>query len=239
MTQKIVPTISGIKVKCAYDEIADPKELKPHPENPNTHSKEQLTLYHKIVTFQGWRRAITVSKRSGLITRGHGALEMALMFNIDGVPVDYQDYDSEMEEKADLVADNALAKLAVMDTKKQTALIAQIDLADFDIELVGIPQETIDKMLAAASEPPQLNIPPGGEASNSLGDDAPPPEEAPPTPAGASHVRMVQLFLSEENIQEFMGYIEHFQKAHGTENVTDTVLAVLRKAKADEPAPVS
>lgn len=232
--KKHTPTISGIKIKCSYDEIVDPKTLKPHPENPNTHSKEQLGLYHKIVVFQGWRRAITVSTRSGLVTRGHGALEMALIHNLEGVPVDYQHYDSDLEEKADLAADNALARLAVIDSKKQNAIIAAIDLAEMDVELVGIPQETVDKMLAAAAEAPVLNIPEGGSSENSVteADAEAPPATEPPPPA-SSHVRMVQLFLDETNIAEFMSYIEHFQKELGTENVTDTVMGVLRKAKTD------
>lgn len=234
--EKPQPTISGIKIKCSYDEVVDPKTLKPHPENPNTHHKEQLALYHKIVTFQGWRRAITVSRRSGFITRGHGALEMALMHNLEGVPVDYQDYDSDLEELADLNADNALARLAIVDSKKQNALIAKLDLAEMDVELVGIPEETVDRLLAAAAEAPVLNIP-SGDAGNSVGGEgqAPPAEGQLPAPP-STHVRMVQLFLDEGNIAEFMGYIEHFQKQLGTENVTDTVMGVLRKAKADAPA---
>lgn len=234
--EKHTPTISGIKVKCSYDEVVDPKTLKPHPENPNVHTKEQIVLYHKIVAFQGWRRAITVSKRSGFITRGHGALEMALAQNLEGVPVDYQDYDSELEEKADLLADNALAKLAKMDEKKQNAIIAAIDLAEMDVELVGIPEETVDRLLAAAAEAPVLNMPSqGGDPENSVGGEAA-PADAPMPQAASSHVRMVQLFLDEGNIAEFMGYVEHFQKELATENVTDTVMAVLRKAKTDAPA---
>jgi hypothetical protein len=60
-------------INCAHDAIVPVAELKPNPENPNKHPKEQLELYVKILLHQGWRKAICVSNQTGLIVTGHGA----------------------------------------------------------------------------------------------------------------------------------------------------------------------
>src|SRR3990167_7954221 len=76
--------ISNLKSKapalhCAHARLVPTSKLKPNPQNPNKHSAEQLKLYAKIIRHQGWRRAIVVSKRSGLIVTGHGAWLAAIL----------------------------------------------------------------------------------------------------------------------------------------------------------------
>ena len=88
----------SIPVHCAHTRLVDPNTLKPNPANPNRHSAHQIQLLASIIQEQGWRAPITVSNRSGLIVRGHGRLEAALLMSADVVPVDYQDYESEAEE---------------------------------------------------------------------------------------------------------------------------------------------
>ena len=85
--------LENIPVYCRYDELTPPQDLKPNPQNPNTHTEKQLGLLGKIIQEQGWRSPITVSKRSGYIVKGHGRLEAAFLINSEMVPVEYQDYD--------------------------------------------------------------------------------------------------------------------------------------------------
>jgi hypothetical protein len=59
----------AIQVHCAHDEIAKIDDLKRHPANPNKHPPEQIKLLAKIIRVHGWRNAIVVSNRSGLITK--------------------------------------------------------------------------------------------------------------------------------------------------------------------------
>ncbi|MBJ7396844.1 MAG: ParB N-terminal domain-containing protein, partial [Akkermansiaceae bacterium] len=89
---------------CAHTTLVDPNKLKPNPVNPNRHSAHQIQLLASIIQEQGWRNPVTVSKRSGLIVRGHGRLEAALLIGCPTIPVDEQDYASEAEELADLLA---------------------------------------------------------------------------------------------------------------------------------------
>lgn len=138
----------GIEIHCVYSELRDPRSLKPRPENPNQHSAHQISLFASILQEQGWRRTITVSKRSGFVVRGHGALEAALLLGLTQVPVDEQDYESEASELADLVADNRLAELSEMDAGGLKAIMEKIhaDDPDFDRELTGFGEDEIARL---------------------------------------------------------------------------------------------
>lgn len=98
--------------------MADPTTLVPSPDNANTHPPSQLELYRIILAAQGWRRPIVVSRLSGTITRGHGALLAALSGGQAQVPVEDQDYENPEMEKADRIADNRLASLSEIEDAK-------------------------------------------------------------------------------------------------------------------------
>lgn len=104
-----------MKIYCAYDKLIPVEKLIPHPRNPNTHPEKQIALLAKIIDAQGWRNPIVVSNLSGFIVKGHARLEAARLNGYTEAPVDYQDYGSESEEKADMIADNRLAELAETD----------------------------------------------------------------------------------------------------------------------------
>lgn len=124
-------------VRCSYKTMADPRTLKVHPKNPNRHPEAQLERLARILDYQGWRYPIKVSLATGFITSGHGRLMVALAKGQKKVPVDFQEYESEAQEWADIVADNAIALWAEMDLD----IIDQenIKLGDeFDHDLLGM-----------------------------------------------------------------------------------------------------
>ena len=82
----------SVPVFCAHDAIVPLKDLRPNPKNPNQHPPEQIKLLASIIRATGWRAPITVSKRSGLVTKGHGRLMAAQLDDLTDAPVDYQDY---------------------------------------------------------------------------------------------------------------------------------------------------
>jgi len=137
MKKKPRAMIGNISVWCSHDKIVNCIELKPNPKNPNTHPASQIALLGKIITEQGWRAPITVSNRSGLIVKGHGRLEAALMAGILKAPVDLQDYESEAVEHADMVADNRLSELAEINDDKLSELLAELNDFDIDMDLTG------------------------------------------------------------------------------------------------------
>ena len=101
-----VPLASGVPVHCAHHAIVPLHELKARPDNCNVHPDSQLVLYAAAIKARGWREAITVSKRSGFIVSGAGALLAARKLGVDAAPVEFQDYATDEEELADLVAHN-------------------------------------------------------------------------------------------------------------------------------------
>jgi len=135
-----------IKCFCAHDGMVPIDQLKPHPDNPNRHPRRQIELLKKLIQKFGWRAPITVSSRSGLIIRGHGRLEAARELGLDECPVDYQDYESEAEERADLVADNTIPELSVMDDETLLELLKEIEATGFDVELTGFDHREIEKI---------------------------------------------------------------------------------------------
>ena len=139
--------IGSIPVFCAYDEIIPTAKALPNPQNPNKHPDKQINLLAEIIKQQGWRAPITISTRSGYIVRGHGRLMAARLLGAESVPVDFQHYDSDAAEKADMIADNKIAEFSDLDDDILAELLEQIHDTDFDIELSGFDFDEISKLI--------------------------------------------------------------------------------------------
>ena len=141
-----------IDIHCKYDELVEPGKLKPHPANPNRHPESQINLLAKIMSEHGIRWPISVSNRSGLIVSGHGRLMAAQALELDKFPVVYQDFKSESEELAVLVADNKIAELAETDGLKIADIICELDQVNYPLELTGMPKSEIDQYVLGPIE---------------------------------------------------------------------------------------
>jgi DNA modification methylase len=112
-------------------------KTKFNPKNRNVHPPAQIDRLAEILKYQGARKAAVLSKRSGYLTAGHGRIMAAERAGWKEYPVDYQDYDDEAQEFADLTADNAVSLWAELDLAgiNQDAL----DFGpDFDLDMLGI-----------------------------------------------------------------------------------------------------
>jgi DNA modification methylase len=158
-----------MKIRCLFDEMVAVKSLKPHPQNRNKHPAEQITRLAEILEYQGWRYPIKVSKLSGFITSGHGRLEAAKKAGLKEVPVNFQDYDTQEQEYADLTADNAIALWAEIDFAAINADLPDLG-PDFNIDMLGLKDfilEPADK-LEPGCDPD--DIPEKVEPKTKLGD---------------------------------------------------------------------
>lgn len=142
-------TPDGVPVFCSFDEIMPVKDLRPNPKNPNQHGEEQVALLAQIIEATGWREKITVSRRSGLVVKGHGRL-LAAQFNRWGfAPMEYQEYASEAEELDDLLADNRLAELSSMDEEQLRAVLRELEeTGELPMELTGYTGDALSQLLA-------------------------------------------------------------------------------------------
>lgn len=134
------------RIDCAYDAMVDVGQLVLNPKNPNKHPKKQIELLAKILS-HCWRNPIVVSNRSGFIVKGHARLEAARLAGINPVPVDYQDYVSEAEEYADLIADNRLAELTEPDLPMLKDLLESLDDGSWDMDLTGFDTKALEELM--------------------------------------------------------------------------------------------
>lgn len=142
-------TPDGVPVFCAHDAIVSIEKAIPNPKNPNQHNQDQIARLAQIIEATGWRAPITISKRSGFIVKGHGRRLAAIERGWKYVPVDYQEYASEAEEWADLIADNRLAELSTIDTGLLVDLIGDMDSGEVPVEMTGYSEEDLAEIIAA------------------------------------------------------------------------------------------
>jgi DNA modification methylase len=142
-------SIAGIPIYCIFDKIVRTQDLKAHPRNPNKHPKEQIDLLVKIIKAHGIRTCITVSNLSGFIIRGHGRFMALKQMGLQEVPVDYQDYASEADELADLVADNKISELSTLESKFLKEISEDLKKLNYDISLMALTNEDIERLNGA------------------------------------------------------------------------------------------
>ncbi|MDR1630080.1 MAG: site-specific DNA-methyltransferase [Oscillospiraceae bacterium] len=144
-----VTTPEGVPVFCSHDEVISIEKAIPNPQNPNQHDTDQIARLAQIIEATGWRAPITISKRSGFIVKGHGRRLAAINRGWKYVPVDYQEYASEAEEWADLIADNRLAELSTIDTGLLMEMIGDFDTGEAPVELTGYSEDDLAEIIAA------------------------------------------------------------------------------------------
>lgn len=160
--------MSDPQIHCAYTKLISTKTLKPHPRNPNRHPESQIALLSKIIRSQGWRSPIVVSLRSDYVIKGHGRLVAAQLLGCKKVPVDFQEYGSEKEELADLIADNRLAELSEMDNGSLKDLLLDMDSGEFDMNLTGFEQKEIERLMTQFAQEELKDVEPQIEAGEDL-----------------------------------------------------------------------
>lgn len=139
-----------ITVHCRYDRLEAPAKLKPHPRNPRIHPAEQIQSLAEIIKTTGWRRPVTISKRSGCIVHGHGAVEAAKLLGCP-VPIEVQPFCDAAEEHAHMIADNRLAELSAWNDAVLAGLLKELE-AETALETSGFDGTEMEQMLA------QLNL---------------------------------------------------------------------------------
>lgn len=219
-------TASSIPVHCSHDALVDITAIVANPRNPNKHPDKQVALLAKIIRHQGWRAPVVVSKRSGFVVAGHGRLEAAKLLQVQTVPVNFQEFATEADEWAHVIADNRIAELAETDGAMLKDLLIELDSAtqDFDMDLSGFDAGELERVINSYHDEPLSEDSKGNDAS----------EEEPV----ASHIRMVQLFLTTETHPKFTDDVTKLAARYQTLTITDTVVeAISRQSNLNEDSP--
>lgn len=139
----------------------DVDSLVPNPKNPNKHPTKQIKLLAKIIKHQGQRLPIIVSKRSGFIVSGHGRLEAIKSLKWTECAIDEQDFATEADEYAHMVADNKIAELADHDDAKMIFDLKDMKF-DLDLDLLGmldfkLPEDPVEAQCDENEIPEQVD----------------------------------------------------------------------------------
>src|SRR3990167_4668799 len=139
-------------VPCSHSSMRPVASLKPNPRNPNRHSPSQIKLLAKIIKHQGFRSPIVVSRRSGLVVAGHGRIDAAKLLGLKTVPVDEQEFASDADEMAHMVADNRIAELAELDLTALPDIMAELREAHFDLDMTGYDVDALHDLDLSAGQ---------------------------------------------------------------------------------------
>jgi len=145
---------SGVIVHCKYDDLVDPAALRPHPENPNKHPPQQVSLLAELIGYYGWRWPVIVSRQSDFIVAGHCRVLSALEKAWDKVPVVYQNY-SEDDELGFNMADNKIQEFSELDFTISADNTLKLDAKNFPLEMTSFPIPEIKRMMEWTPESPE------------------------------------------------------------------------------------
>lgn len=206
---------NGVPVFCSHDKLADPAGLVPNPRNPNRHPESQIEILSRVIATQGWRSPIVVSKRSGFIVKGHGRLAAAMLLGAKLVPIEYQEYETEAAEWADLIADNRIAELSETNHDELKKLMTELRDQDFNLDLTGFSGADLESWL-------KNDLVVAGQ-------------EQGPTPADQledyeqSTVRQIVLIMGTEEFEEIMAKLETIKKARDLDSNTTAAMTAIRE----------
>ena len=120
--------------------------LRPYEKNARTHSPEQVAQIAASIQEFGFTNPILVDGADGILA-GHGRLAAAKDMGLAEVPVIVLDHLSAAQRRAYILADNQLALNAGWDMELLQQEIAGLNLADFDLSLLGFDEDRIAGLL--------------------------------------------------------------------------------------------
>lgn len=151
--------VDNITIDCAYDKLTPVGKMVMNPRNPHKHSEKQVKKLAMIIQAQDWRHAITVSNRSGFIVSGHCRFLAAKELGMKKVPVDFQDFESEAQEWAILVADNIVQELSTIDGQIMADGLVFLDQQNFPLEQTALEPPQIEDYIQGPTDEPRAEEP--------------------------------------------------------------------------------
>lgn len=120
--------------------------LVPYARNARTHSDAQVAQIAASIAEFGFTNPILTDGARGVIA-GHGRLAAARKLALTDVPVIELSHLTAIQKKAYILADNRIAANAGWDEELLKLEMAELDEADFNLELMGFDDEEIERLL--------------------------------------------------------------------------------------------
>jgi DNA modification methylase len=121
-------------------------DLIPYAANSRTHSDAQVAQIAASIKEFGWTNPILIDDDNTIIA-GHGRLLAARKLGLEEVPAIILDHLSKAQQRALVIADNQLALNAGWDMDMLKAEIEDLNLENFDINLLGFDEKFLDGLL--------------------------------------------------------------------------------------------
>src|SRR5262252_891036 len=141
-------------------------KIVPYPNNPRTHPDAQIELLARLMSEHGVDQPIVVDE-AGVIIKGHGRLLAANLAGMRMFPVVVKRGLTEEQKRAERLADNQIALLAGWDRDFVRLELGELQLAGYDIPLLGFDAVELASFLDAspgltdpeiAPEPPAVPV---------------------------------------------------------------------------------
>jgi DNA modification methylase len=147
--QSYVNTKAREMIEAPKIEQRSVAKLIPYAANSRTHSDAQVAQIAASIKEFGWTNPILVSGDNSIIA-GHGRLMAARKLDMEEVPVIVLDHLSKAQQRALVIADNQLAMNAGWDMNMLKAEIEDLNLENFNLELLGFDDDFLDGLLKTA-----------------------------------------------------------------------------------------
>jgi site-specific DNA-methyltransferase (adenine-specific) len=121
-------------------------DLIPYAANSRTHSDAQVAQIAASIKEFGWTNPILIDGDNTIIA-GHGRLLAARKLGMEEVPAIILDHLTKAQQRALVIADNQLALNAGWDMNMLKAEIEDLNLENFNLELLGFDEKFLDGLL--------------------------------------------------------------------------------------------
>lgn len=128
--------------------LADVSELIPYVRNARTHSEAQVAQIAASIREFGFLSPILVAEDNTILA-GHGRLAAALKLGLKKVPCVKENYLTETQKRAYIIADNKLSLNAGWDSELLAVELSELEGADFNLDLLGFDEAELSSIFDA------------------------------------------------------------------------------------------
>lgn len=156
--------LPAMPIKVSQIEHWALSRLKSYPNNAKLHPMAQVEAIASSITEFSFTDPIQADE-TGEILAGHGRFEAAKLKQLKTVPVIVVEGLSAEQKKAYRIAHNAIASQTGLDADKLEQELAALLAADYDLQLTGLSEETLNQLLSDIENGENL-----GEEDDSVGE---------------------------------------------------------------------
>lgn len=131
--------------------LADVKDLIPYARNARTHDEKQVAQIAASIKEFGFLSPIIISKDNTILC-GHGRFYAAQKLGLEKIPCIKEEYLTETQRKAYILADNKLAMNAGWDNEMLAVELSELLGSDFDIALTGFDEKELSMLFDAGND---------------------------------------------------------------------------------------